>query len=457
MVNFSAVAQEAVWGPHATILRDKILNKTATVGVVGLGYVGLPLAVAHAKAGFSVIGVDYDPEKISAISRGISYIPDVLQENLAEVVAKGRLRGVTEHSALRDADVICIAVPTPLTRHKDPDLSYIEDAGRKLASIVHPGQLIVLESTTYPGTTEEVLVPLLTAPQAWPERSEFFVAFSPERVDPGNATYRTENTPKLVAGVDPIATALAKIFYEQSIAQVIAVSSPRVAEMAKVFENTYRAVNIALVNEMAMLCDKMDLSVWEVLDAAGTKPFGIQIFHPGPGVGGHCIPLDPFYLAWKAREFNVPTRFIDLAGQINGSMPAFVVEKLQRFLSGFHKKPLAGSKVLLIGVAYKRDTSDARESPSLLVWGELLKRGVEVFFHDPWVPRVEPEWVTPSLRGPQLSEVLQPDVLASVDAVLVTTDHTTIDYDLIVQHASLVLDTRNAMRSARNEPNVFKL
>ncbi|MGC8490028.1 MAG: nucleotide sugar dehydrogenase, partial [Clostridia bacterium] len=366
------------WSPEATELRRRLLSREAVVAVVGLGYVGLPLAVEQARAGFSVIGLDDNGVKVEQVNRGQNYIPDVDGEDLERLVRAGRLVATTHYPDLARADVMLVAVPTPLTPNKEPDLSYILSVADRLRGILRAGQLVVLESTTYPGTTEDVLRPILET-SGLRVGEELFVAYSPERVDPGNPTYQTRNTPKLVGGSTAVCGELAALFYRQSLAEVVQVQSPAVAEMAKVFENTYRAVNIALVNEMALLSDRMGLDVWDVLEAAGTKPFGIQIFQPGPGVGGHCIPLDPFYLAWKAREYDFPTRFIELAGEINLRMPYFVADKLQAALNAM-RKPLNGASVLLLGVAYKKDINDPRESPALKVLELLEERGAQVSY-----------------------------------------------------------------------------
>jgi UDP-N-acetyl-D-glucosamine dehydrogenase len=428
------------WSREAERLRHRLTGRDAVVGVVGLGYVGLPLAVEQSRAGFTVLGLDDNADKVARVNRRESYIPDVPPEALADAVASGRLSATTQYGDLTSADVIVICVPTPLTPNKEPDLSYIMAVAERVRTIMRPGQLVVLESTTYPGTTEEVLRPILETSGLQLGR-EFFLAFSPERVDPGNPVYHTRNTPKLVGGVSEVCGELAQLFYSQSLERVIRVPSPAVAEMAKVFENTYRAVNIALVNEMALLCDRMGLDVWQVLDAAGTKPFGIQVFYPGPGVGGHCIPLDPFYLAWKAREYDFPTRFIELAGEINLRMPYFVVDKLQAALN-VEKKALNGSHVLLLGVAYKRDSNDPRESPALKVLELLESRGAEVVYHDPEVPEVRPQAAFPRTLH---AVPLTPERLQWADAVVITTDHTRVDYGMVLRYAPLVLDTRNAL------------
>lgn len=425
-------------------LVERIQSHTAVVGVVGLGYVGLPLAVTHGQAGFSVLGLDDNPLKVEKVNRGENYIPDVDGEVLRALVHSGILRATGSYEELRLADVIIICVPTPLTENKEPDLSYIIAVAHKLRAVMRPGQLIVLESTTYPGTTEEVLEPILQT-SGLILGEEFFLAFSPERVDPGRADYQTHNTPKLIGGVTARCQEVATLFYRQSLAEVVPVSSPRVAELSKVFENTYRAVNIALVNELALLCDRMGLDVWEVLEAAGTKPFGIQIFYPGPGVGGHCIPLDPFYLSWKAREYDFSTRFIELAGEINLRMPYFVVDKITRALNE-REKPLKGSRILLLGVAYKKNINDERESPALKVFELLQGAGARVVYHDPFIPQVRPH----TFFGREIrSQALSGELIAAQDCVVITTDHDVIDYAWVVRHARLVVDTRNATRDVK--------
>lgn len=429
------------WSADADSLAERLSARTAVVGVVGLGYVGLPLAVEQARAGFQVVGLDDNPEKVDKVNQGLNYIPDVDDGDLRAMREAGRLRATRQFEEFTACDVIVVCVPTPLTVHKEPDLSYILAVTHRLKTIVRPGQLVVLESTTYPGTTDEVLRPILET-SGLKIGEEVFLAFSPERIDPGNSEFHTKNTPKLVGGETAVCGELAQLFYSQSLDRVIQVKSPAVAEMAKVFENTYRAVNIALVNEMALLCDRMGLDVWDVLDAAGTKPFGIQIFSPGPGVGGHCIPLDPFYLAWKARQYDFPTRFIELAGEINWRMPYFVVDKLQDLLNQ-DRKPLNGSRVLLLGVAYKKNSNDDRESPALKVFEILEQRGAEVCYHDPLVAEVRPQASFPR----RLQSVdLTAELLRGVDAVVITTDHDETDYRSVARHASLVLDTRNAMK-----------
>src|SRR5438034_334905 len=371
---------------HIATLLTRIRNKQARVGVIGLGYVGLPLAVEFARAGFDVTGFDVDASKVAEINAGRSYIPDVPTDELAEAVTAGRLRATTDVTKLSEMDIADICVPTPLRKTKDPDLSYVVQALEGVAAALKPGQLVILESTTYPGTTDEVALPMLTAGGLKADR-DFFLAFSPERVDPGNPTYLTRNIPKIVGGYGPPSTEAATALYAQIVSTVVPVTSTRVAEMVKLLENTYRAVNIGLVNEIAQMCHALDIDVWEVIDAAKTKPFGFMPFYPGPGLGGHCIPIDPFYLSWKAKQNGFDPRFIELAGQINGAMPHFVVDTIADALN-HHRKPLNGSTVLVLGVAYKRDIEDIRESPSLDVMSLLHTKGVRVRYSDPYVPHL---------------------------------------------------------------------
>lgn len=433
--------QEIRRGAIAAALKQKIESREARVAVIGAGYVGLPLAVEKAKVGFNVVCVEQNPRRANMVNEGINYIRDVDDTELAAAVRDGLIKATTNFDVLADADVIIICVPTPLTDNKDPDISYIVNVTREIARHIRPGQLISLESTTYPGTTEEVILPMLAASDL-EVGEDFFLSFSPERVDPGNTRYSTKNTNKVVGGMTPACQDVACTMYQQTILTVVPVSSPAVAEMTKVFENTYRAVNIALVNELAMLCDRMEIDVWEVLDAAATKPFGIQIFYPGPGVGGHCIPLDPFYLAWKAREYDFSTRFIELAGEINLRMPYFVKDKVVRAL-GEAGKPLYGSKILVLGVAYKKNIVDERESPALKVIQLLEKEGARVVYHDPFVPEVHPHgW----FKGHMTSVPLTDELWETVDAVVITTDHTTVNYAEVANKARIIVDTRNAMK-----------
>jgi nucleotide sugar dehydrogenase len=435
----SSITQTGALAAPSAELMGKIKARTARVGVVGLGYVGLPFAVEKAKVGFQVLGFDRNPARVERVNAGENYIGDVRDRDLREAVLdRGLLAATGDWDRLPEMDVVVICVPTPLTRNLTPDLQYIESVTAELARRLRPGQLVSLESTTYPGTTEEVMKPMLEA-AGLKDGRDFFLAFSPERVDPGNQRYSTRNTNKVVGAGPAASLEVALAFYRQTILDVVPVSSSRAAEMVKVFENTFRAVNIALVNELAMLCDRMHLNVWEVLDAAGTKPFGIMSFYPGPGVGGHCIPLDPHYLEWKAREFNFNTRFIALAGEINRRMPEFVLGKAMRLLSD-QGLGLRRAKVLALGVAYKKDVDDARESPSAEILHQLALRGAAVAYHDPLVPRFQE-------HGRDLESVpLTPRALDEADLVLILTDHSRVDYAMVVEHARLVLDTRYATR-----------
>ncbi len=419
-------------------LLEKIAARRAVVGVIGLGYVGLPFAVEKAKVGFRVLGVEQNPLRAEKVNRGENYISDVRDEELRELVARGLIRANMDFSTVPEMDVIVICVPTPLTKNLTPDLSYVERVTRELARRLRPGQLVSLESTTYPGTTEEVMLPILETSSLRVE-VDFFLAHSPERVDPGNKRYTTKNTTKVVGGVGPESLDVALAFYGQTIERVVPVSSAKAAELVKVFENTFRAVNIALVNELALLCDRMGLSVWEVLDAAFTKPFGIMPFWPGPGVGGHCIPVDPHYLEWKAKEFNFNTHFIALAGEINRRMPEFVRDKALRVLSRLGVAP-SRARILVLGAAYKRDIADHRESPAVEVIRLLQEYGAEVAYHDPYIP---------SLRsvGLDLDSIpLTAEEVQKRDLVVIATDHSSVDYGFVVAHAAHVLDTRNATK-----------
>jgi len=417
-------------------LIEKIKTSSANVAVVGMGYVGLPLAVCVSKIGFNVFGLDSNIERVDKINAGNSYISDITSEELAPLVESGKIFASTDPAILNNADIIVICVPTPLTKNQTPDISYIVATSEAIAKHMRPGQLITLESTTYPGTTEEVLLPLLSK-NGFKVGEDFFLAHSPERVDPGNDRYSTHNTNKVVGGLTKACQEVAVAFYRKSILDVITVSSPSCAEMVKVFENTFRAVNIALVNELALLCDKMNLNIWEVVEAAGTKPFGMLTFWPGPGVGGHCIPIDPFYLTWKAKEYKFHTRFIELAGEINSYMTQFVREKTLRAL-GRNGKPLYGSKVLILGMAYKKDLSDWRDSPAVEIFKLLSSDHAQVSYNDPHVPEVTINNQT--LKSTDLTEAN----LSSVDCVIIVTNHSAYDYEFIVNHSSVVVDTRNA-------------
>ncbi|MBY0403071.1 MAG: nucleotide sugar dehydrogenase [Cyanobacteria bacterium] len=425
-------------------LLEKIKVGTAKVVVIGLGYVGLPLSLCVAKVGFKVLGIDVSPQRVSQLNQGVSYIDDVTSEELLPFVTSGQIRAFDHYEILPEADIIIICVPTPLTKNRDPDISYIRQSTEEIAKRLRPGQLITLESTTYPGTTEEVMRPILER-TGLKVGKDFYLAFSPERVDPGNARYTTHNTNKVLGGSTPNCNEVAAAFYRKTILDIITVSSPGCAEMVKVFENTFRAVNIALVNELALLCDKMGINVWEVVEAAGTKPFGILSFYPGPGVGGHCIPIDPFYLTWKAREYNFHTRFIELAGEINSFMPEFVREKLMRAL-GHRGKPLYGSKVLILGVAYKKDLRDWRHSPGIDLVHVLQKDGVNILFSDPHVPKIED-----NMGKVYRSSELTAELLESVDCTVIITDHSDFDFDFIVTHSPVVVDTRNACRNVLDQ------
>jgi len=422
-------------------LLERIRSKEATIGVIGLGYVGLPFAVEKAKVGFRVLGVEQNPDRADRVNRGENYISDVNADELAELVREGRIAADTGFDRVPEMDVIVICVPTPLTKNLTPDLKYVESVAREIAPRLRVGQLVSLESTTYPGTTEEVLLPILRSSGLELE-SDFFLAHSPERVDPGNKRYTTKNTTKVVGAVGPASLEVALAFYSQTIERVVPLSSAKAAELVKVFENTFRAVNIALVNELMLLCDCMDLNVWEVLEAAFTKPFGIMPFWPGPGVGGHCIPLDPHYLEWKAKEHNFSTHFIALAGEINRRMPEFVRDKAWRVLNRHGMAPSC-AKVLVLGAAYKRDLNDARESPAVAVIRLLEKAGADVCYHDPFVRAIVD--VDVEMQSVPLTE----ELLKQQDLVIIATDHSTVDYDWVVAHASRVLDTRNATKNVK--------
>jgi UDP-N-acetyl-D-glucosamine dehydrogenase len=427
---------------------DRIRARKARVGVIGLGYVGLPLAVEFAHAGFDVTGFDVDESKTSQINAGKSYIPDVAEADLANAVKAGKLRATTDMKQLGAMDAIDICVPTPLRKTKDPDLSYVVHAVEAVAATLRRGQLVILESTTYPGTTDEVVQPMLTA-KGFKADVDYFLAFSPERVDPGNPQFNTKNIPKIVGGSGPASTETAAALYGATVQTVIPVSSTRVAEMVKLLENTFRAVNIGLVNEIALMCHKMDIGVWEVIDAAKTKPFGFMPFYPGPGLGGHCIPIDPFYLSWKARQTGFECRFIELAGQINSAMPEYVVERVSEALNT-QRKAINGSKVHLVGVAYKRDVNDMRESPALDILELLVKRGADVTYSDPWVPELKH-------AGHTLPSIDLPKALGGrPDCIVICTDHSGFDYDALVKSGTLIVDTRNALKSHQGA-TIFRL
>ena len=428
----------------AQTLIKKIGNRSAKVAVIGLGYVGLPMAVELSRSGFAVIGIDKDLKKVEQINAGKSYILDVSEEVLCSLVKKNILTASHQYSLLREADIVIICVPTPLQSFKQPDLSFIISAARETAKSLKPGQLISMESTTFPGTTEEVILPILESVGLTVGR-DFFLAFSPERVDPGNAEYSTREITKIVGGVTPLCQEVSCLFYQQFLSTVLPVSSPAAAEMTKILENTYRSVNIALVNEFMFLCDRMGLDIWEVVNAASTKPFGMHSFYPGPGVGGHCIPVDPFYLAWKAKDYDFCTRFIELASEINTQASQFVVQKLVSALNK-QQKCLNGSKILVLGVAYKKDIDDVRESPAIKIISQLVKNKAEVVYYDPYVPQFrffdKEEKI---LHRVDLTEA----ALSRTDCVLIITDHTNVDYQWVADHAGLILDTRNATKNVQ--------
>ncbi len=419
-------------------LARKIRDRKAKLGVIGLGYVGLPLAMEFTRAGFEVTGIDTDKSKIDKLKSGISYVKDVESSTVSEAVEKNRLHLTTDFEALSDLDTVNICVPTPLRKTRDPDISYIHAAVREIQRFVHKGQLIVLESTTYPGTTDEVILPILSQGGLEVGR-DFFLAFSPERVDPGNAHYKTRNIPKVVGGVTPACTEIAIALYEATVDEVVPVSSTRVAEMVKLLENTFRSVNIGLVNEMALMCHTLGINVWEVIDAAATKPFGFMPFYPGPGLGGHCIPIDPFYLSWKAKQFGFEARFIELAGQINGYMPQFVVERITDVLNK-HKKAINGANILILGLSYKANIDDLRESPALDIISVLHQKGASLKACDPHTTKQDRALV----KCPIVD--YGEEVLRWADCTVIVTSHTSVDYHLAVKECKAVVDTRNALK-----------
>ena len=428
-------------------LLDRIRNRQARVGVIGLGYVGLPLAVEFAKAGFDVTGFDVDQKKVDEINAGHSYILDVKTEEVAANVKAGRLRATTDMSQLGTMDAVDICVPTPLRKTKDPDMSYVVSAAEEIAKYIRPGMLIVLESTTYPGTTAEVLQPMFEA-KGLQVGQDFFLAFSPERVDPANEKFTTRNTPKVVGGTTPACSEIAAALYSAAVETVVPVSSTQVAEMVKLLENTFRAVNIGLVNEIALMSHRMNIDVWEVIDAAKTKPFGFMPFYPGPGLGGHCIPIDPFYLSWKARQSGFECRFIELAGHVNGSMPGYVVDRISEALNT-QKKAINGARIHLFGVAYKKNVSDMRESPAIDILELLNRRGAQLSYTDPYVPAFQE-------HGLCLSSIAERDVPGDIDCAVICTDHSAFDYPSMPKRFPIVVDTRNALKGNAAE-NIFRL
>jgi UDP-N-acetyl-D-glucosamine dehydrogenase len=428
-------------------LSAKISSRQAHVGVIGLGYVGLPLAVEFAKAGFTVTGIDVQQSKVDLVNKGESYIQDIPTKTLSALVKSGKISATSDFSVVAKLDTIDICVPTPLRKTKDPDMSYIVSACQEIAKHFHAGMLVVLESTTYPGTTDELVLPMLQRDDL-KVGEDFFLCFSPERVDPGNPKYQTVNIPKVVGGITAACTEMGALFYAQALETVVPVSSTRVAEMVKLLENTFRMINIGLVNEMALMCDRMGINVWEVIEAAATKPFGFMPFYPGPGLGGHCIPIDPFYLSWKTKQAGIEARFIELAGYINGQMPHFVVDKVQNALNE-HSKPLKGSHVHILGMAYKKDIDDVRESPALDILHLLKQRGAKMTYSDPFVPFV-------NLEGAEIRSENADAMAAVADCVVIATNHTNFDYANVLAGAKLIVDTRNALKGVVS-PKIVRL
>ena len=429
---------------HLATLEEKITKRDYLLGIIGLGYVGLPLSLTFLRKGIPVLGFDLDQKKIDALLAGESYIKHVPAEELTGYLQKGKFNATADFNKLNEPDVILICVPTPLTQNREPDMQYIESTARSITQVLRPGQLIVLESTTYPGTTVEVLLPLLES-TGLKGGKDFALAYSPEREDPGNPKYSTADIPKVVGGLDQDATRIASLFYKTTLASVVEVSSTQAAEMSKLLENIFRSVNIAMVNEIKILCHRMGIDIWEVIRASSTKPFGFMPFYPGPGLGGHCIPIDPFYLTSKAREYDFPTKFIELAGEVNTAMPYYVVQRVMEGLNS-KKKPLNGAKVLLLGMAYKKDVDDPRESPSFKLMELLQQKGAEVLYNDPHIPKIKPvRNYSFSLTSTPLTE----ETLAAMDCVLIATDHSAYDYQFILDHSDLVVDTRNACNGLR--------
>jgi UDP-N-acetyl-D-glucosamine dehydrogenase len=423
-------------------LKERIKTKSARVGVLGLGYVGLPLAVEFAHAGFEVVGIDVQQSKVDSFNRGESYIKDVPNTVFTPLVESGKLRATSDFSVISTLDTIDICVPTPLRKTKDPDMSFVIAATEAIAEHLHPGLLVMLESTTYPGTTDELVLPRLNQ-SGMKVGEDFFLCFSPERVDPGNPNFQTKNIPKVVGGITPQCTEIGALFYAQALEKVVPVSSTRVAEMVKLLENTFRMINIGLVNELAVMCERMNIDVWEVIDAAATKPFGFMPFYPGPGLGGHCIPIDPFYLSWKSKEAGMEARFIELAGYVNGRMPEFVVEKIQSALNE-HSKPIRGSNVHILGTAYKRDIDDVRESPALDIMLLLRRRGANVTYSDAYVPSLKIDGAVLESQDPLTSA-------EKADCVVIVTDHRKVDYAAVLERSKVIVDTRNALKGFKSE------
>lgn len=430
------------------LLIDKIKGKTAKIGIIGLGYVGLPLAVECALNGFEVHGFDIQQKKVDLVNSGRNYIADIDNLIFNEIVTSKKLTATCDFQFIKDMDVVLICVPTPLDKHQQPDVSYVNSSAQAVGDYLHQGTLVILESTTYPGTTEELIMPILTERSGLICQRDFYLAFSPERVDPGNVTYKTKNTPKVVGGIGKDSTEIAALFYRNILeCDVYEVSSCKVAEMEKLLENTYRNINIGLINEMAIICNKMGISIWEVIDAAKTKPYGFQAFYPGPGLGGHCIPLDPYYLTWKAREYNYHTRLIETSGEINGYMSQYIVERSIKILNRFGK-PLKTSKILILGIAYKNDINDYRESPALKIIEHLQSEGSTVYFYDPYIP--EYKYNDRNYSGVEINA----EILKNVDLVIITTAHSIYDYNFIQANSKFVFDTRNAMKDVIDKKNI---
>jgi UDP-N-acetyl-D-glucosamine dehydrogenase len=423
-------------------LLEKIRNKEARIGVIGLGYVGLPLVIRFCEVGYRVIGFDIDPAKVTRLNKGESYIKHIRAEQIQTLLARGAFSATSDMQRLKEADAVIICVPTPLTDNREPDMQYVQETAEQIVASLRPGQIISLESTTYPGTTEELLLPLF-AKTGLRVGKDFFLVFSPEREDPGRVDFTTKSTPKIVGGATPRCLEIGQALYSNIVDRVVAVSSTKTAEMVKLLENIYRSVNISLVNELKIVCDRMNINIWEVIEAAKTKPFGFQAFYPGPGLGGHCIPIDPFYLTWKAREYDLSTRFIELAGEIGAQMPYYVVQKIMDALND-RGKSMKGSKILVLGIAYKKDVDDMRESPALKIIELLLEKGSLTDYHDPFIPEMPR---TRHYAFAMKSAPLTEKTLKSYDCILIATDHSSLQYDWVVQNSSLVVDTRNAVKT----------
>ena len=430
-------------------LKSKILNKSAKIGIIGLGYVGLPLAVAFAKKGFKTWGIDIDKDRVNRLKKGQSYILDLKSSDIIALQKSGSLMVTSDLSTIKRLDAFIICVPTPLLKTKEPDVSFIVSATQMIKKHMKPRQIVVLESTTYPGTTEEVVLPILES-TGLKECKDFYLAFSPERIDPGNTKYFVTNIPKVVGGISECSTEIGVLLYRQIIDKVMPVSSPKAAEMTKLLENTFRIVNLGLINELTLMCDKLGINIWEVIEAAKTKPYGFMPFYPGPGVGGHCIPIDPLYLSWKARAHGFEARFIDLASEVNEHMPQYVIEKVISALNK-KKKALKGSKILLIGVAYKKDVQDLRESPAFEIIEILKKNEAKILYYDPYFPYVKVDDI--DLKRAKFTK----EVLASADCVVIVTDHSNIDYQFIAKNSKIVIDTRNALKDIKNRSNIIRI